>query len=107
MIPTLDIVLTHDGRGKLSGDENNDTLLDLFELMHNVAAGYCERVVVELRGGTLGDPAEREFLMGVFENCLGPATVLDGREGRRLEFEPCENHEEWQRNQYLLQAGNG
>ena len=85
--PTIDIVLTSEGPAKVS-DSSHHTLLMLCGLMHHLMANHFERVVVKLQGGTFGNHAERSILRRAFESNLGAATMLDGREGCVMEFDP-------------------
>ena len=39
-------------------------------------------------GGPFGDGAARRVLREAFESEMGKAAVLDGREGRRMRFDP-------------------
>ena len=94
--PTVTIKLTCDGTGKIPKDYN--IVLDLLrELMHSLRTAEFEHVVVMLGLGYNAN--ERLALKDEFEDIMGQATVMDGNEGRHMEFCPREYKEEWQQSE--------
>lgn len=97
--PTVDIILTSDGAGKIPRDYSA-TFEPLLDLMQQFQSYSFEQVLVKLEGGgSFGDSAARRVLREAFESEMGKATVLDGREGRRMRFDPSSFQLEEQRDE--------
>ncbi len=94
--PSLDIILTHEGRGKLPNDYMF-MLLELEQLMHELMASGFAHVAVTLRGesGPFGNKKERKWLRETFENHMGPADELDGGQECRMLFDLAAYYDEW------------
>ena len=90
--PAFALRLTCDGTGKIPKDYNVMFGL-LRELLHSLRSDEFEHVTVQLGLGYHAD--ERLALRDEFEELMGKATVMDGNEGRHMEFCPRDFKEEW------------
>lgn len=91
--PTITINLTCDGTGKVPQDYKR--MLGLMQvLMNDLRTAEIEHVVVKLGLGYHAN--ERLALKEEFEDAMGEAIVMDGNEGRHMEFCPREYKEEWE-----------
>lgn len=89
---TVTILLTCDGTGKVPRDYERGLHL-LHGVMCDLRNNEFEHVVVKLGLGYHAD--ERWALMEEFEEVMGEAIVMDGKEGRCMEFCPREYQKEW------------